>query len=593
VLKMVLRVINAKGNLIFFFLLLGSLLLVAYQAFSYPPLSDYWEMFYSFHNLERFPGQIKCLHLLGFDPVEQVGFRPLANLFYYIFYLLFGSGFIFYNILNFIFYFLSLLVLYRFAIYFIKDKILIAAFIFLYAFLFNHFDILLWSCHMHIIAGFSLFLLGFIAYMEYLKKGMAHLVLVSALLFLIGMFCYESFFLWPLGIIILSSIKSLRTQGNHAGRPLKKPVFLILASVYLFYFLFFIFTRSLKTYINPRYSFFDFLQPHVFILSALSVIFNIYNNLVVAILPIIVFPLKVTENIYMAGPLINYIEHDSNWLVYWGGGVLGLVTAALFVCLYRKKRLEEFKIIGFFLFLLTTEPYIVFFCRLLDNALAYCLSEFRYQYIPNAFIILTVAFIIERLVKPTRHRRKLIFAFLALTFFLNIVCIRRVINIYNYHLSGLQRMISSIKRGIGQGYINSSNRLYIDEDLPDYLPHLCWNIEMGELFIPNGNYKWMFSEKEMENFTDAPQNARWIISKENFGVIDKSQESLSGKGRKINTIRDKYYITPGKDYVYIELGYRYRREGRHDRERRMFERALELNPGNKEAASVLEELNKR
>ncbi|MFA5163774.1 MAG: hypothetical protein WC441_04655 [Patescibacteria group bacterium] len=550
-------------------------------------------MFYSFHNLGRFPGQIKCLHILGFDPLEQVGFRPLANLFYYIFYLLFGSNFIFYNILNFIFYFLSLLILYRFALYFIKDKILIAAFIFLYAFLFNHFDILLWSCHIHIIAGFSLFLLGFIAFMEYLKKGGMHLVLASALLFLIGMFCYESFFLWPLGIVILSSIKSLRTQGKHAAKPLKKPIFLILASVYIFYFLAFLFTRSLKTYINPRYSFYDFLQPHVFVLSALSVIFNIYNNLAVAILPIIVFPLKVAENIYMAGPLINYINRGNNWFVYSMGGLFSLIVAALFVYLYKKRYVEEWKIIVYFLFLLTAEPYIIFFCRLLDNALGYCLSEFRYQYIPNAFIILTVAFIIERFVKPSRRRKKLIFAFLALIFFLNIVCIHRVMNIYNYHLSGLQRMISSIKRGIGQGYINSSNRLYIDEDLPDYLPHLCWNIEMGELFIPNGNYKWMFSEKEMENFTDAPQNARWVISKENFGVIDKSQESLSGKGRKINTIRDKYYITPGKDYVYIELGYRYRREGRHDRERRMFEKALELNPRNEEAVFVLEELRMR
>jgi hypothetical protein len=441
---------------------------------------------------------------------------------------------------------------------------------------------------MHIIAGFSLFLLGFIAYMEYLKEGMAHLVLVSALLFLIGMFCYESFFLWPLGIIILSSIKSLRTQGNHAGRPLKKPVFLILASVYLFYFLFFIFTRSLKTYTTHKYTLSDFINISHFISSGPAAFFNLlYNNTLVNIFPAMPFPFKIKENIYMAGPLINYINQGNNWLAYSMGALFSLIVAALFIYLWKKEYLDELKILGFFILIPLSELYVLFFCKSLVNSLAYCLSEFRYQYIPNAFIILTVAFIIERLVKPTRHRRKLIFAFLALTFFLNIVCIRRVINIYNYHLSGLQRMISSIKRGIGQGYINSSNRLYIDEDLPDYLPHLCWNIEMGELFIPNGNYKWMFSEKEMENFTDAPQNARWIISKENFGVIDKSQESLSGKGRKINTIRDKYYITPGKDYVYIELGYRYRREGRHDRERRMFERALELNPGNKKAKGEL------
>ncbi|MBL7197797.1 MAG: hypothetical protein ISS47_06830, partial [Candidatus Omnitrophica bacterium] len=467
---------DKKFYILYSFIILGVLFGIFYPRLSSPPISDYWEMFYSFHHLEEFPGSFKCLNILNFDAVEQVGYRPLAHLFYYILHLVFGSNFVFFNIVNFLLYFLSVIIFYRFALYFVKNRVLAGVFIGLFAFLFSHFDILLWSCHLYIIVGFSMFLLGFMAYMRFLKTNKLSLLFSVILCFLIGLWCYEAFFLWPLAIIILSRINGIRTKTSPDIKKIVKAVWLILGAVYLLDFLFYLFVKSVGTYENHLDTILDFLKLRVFVSSGFLAFFNVlYNNIAVNIYPLLPFPLKVTENIYMAGPVINYIKTNPK-IVFIEGALVGITFFWFFFTLYRKKYFEEIKIIGLFLFLMLSELYIVFFGKLsVSHSFAYCLTEFRYQYIPNAFLILIVLYVIYRFFKPSKIKQRIVCLALIPFFVLNIYCSQRVIGIYNSHLVNLKKMISSIRSGINKEYINENDKIYIDEDIPDYLPSLCWN----------------------------------------------------------------------------------------------------------------------
>ena len=556
-----------KFSLLYSFIIFSLLLVVAFPSLSFPPISDYWStMFYPFHHFNELSGPFKWLHVLNIDPCEQMRFQPLSRVFYYILHLVFGSNFMFFNIVNFILYFLSILLLYKFSLYFVKNKILAAVFIGFFAFLFSHFDILLWSCHLYIIAGLIMFLLGFMCYVRFLRISGSYLPFLIILCFLFGMWCYEAFFFWPLAILILSRIRSLKRGVTVSRKKVARVNWLVLSMVYGFYFLFYLFTRSLGTYEGSLHTIFDFLKWKVFTSSGFLVFFNVlYNNIVVNILPILAFPLKVTENIYMRGPVINYLDEFYGGIIFIGGALVVITLFWFFFVLYRKKYFDEIKIIGLFLFLMLSELYVVFFGKLgILHPLAYCLTEFRYQYIPNAFLFLIIIYLINRFLKPSKIKQRIIYLVLIPLFALNIYCSQRVIGVYNSHLVNLKKMFYSIRFGINKGSINEDNKIYIDSDMPDYLPSLCWNIYMGERFINEGNYQWMFSKKEVKYFSKDIDGAVWIIDKDKFNVVEKTAENIRKKGKKVNL---------GKAEQYKELGSFYMNENNHGKAERMFKKA--------------------
>ena len=576
---------NKKFYIICSFVILPVLLGIFYPCLSFPPISDSWEMLYSFHHLDELPGLVKSLHLLNFDIFEQVGHRPLAHTFYYIIHLVFGSSFMFVNIFNFFLYFLSIILLYRMSLFFVKNRVFAAMFVGFFAFLFNHSVIIIWPGHTFIILGFCLFLLGFMRYIKFLKTDKPFLLFSIIPIFLIGMWCYESFFLWPLAIIIISSIKSLRGESYLTRKKVVRRNWLVLGIVYPVYFLFYLFTKSLGTYGMPVHKISDFLKLTNFISSGLLSFFNIlYNSIAVNIYPLLAFPLNIRENIYMSGPVIKYIKTNPEVILIEGI----LIVVALFwffFSLYRKKYFEEIKIIGLFLFLIISETFIVFFGKLsISNSLTYCLSEFRYQYIPNAFFILIVLYTINRFIKPSKNKRKIIYLVLALICALNIYCSRKVVNIYSSHLTNLGKMISSIRLSISRGLINEDDKLYIDKDMPDYFPGLCWNIEMGERFIEKGNYQWMFSKKEIKYFSEDINGADWIIDKEKFNVVEKTAENIRKKGTK---------VILGKIEQYEELEYFYMEGNDYGKAETMFKKVIELDSKNCNAYEGLRDCYRR
>lgn len=582
-----------KGNNFSFVcgvLLFVILFIICFPSFSYPPLSDDWQLFYFFQHLSDKPGLIKCLHVLNYDPCENMRFQPLSRIFYYVFHLLFGSSFIFFKIFNFLFYFISIILFYKFSLCFVKNKKIAAVFIGVFAVLYSHFDIVLWAHHIYIIFGFGMFLMGFMAHMRFLETRRKTYLLAVIACFLGGLLCYEPFFFWPLGIVFLSCLQ----RFNRKKLPQKNKVIgkncLVLGVIYGAYLLFYFYTRSLGTYDSPNHSIYDFLKLKNFAIAGLLVFLNIlYNGIFVNIFPLLSFPLKVTENIYMDGVFLRYIENGHGEVMFLGGVLMTIFLFLFFMNLYKRRYYEEMKILGLFFFLLFSKIYIIFFFRLATNEYVYNLTEFRYQYVPNAGIILIILFLVDRFLICSRTRRIITCSLLMGVAIFNIYCVSKVISIYDYHFSPLKKIIFNIKKGIQSKAVNAKYKIHIGDDIQDYLPHLCWNIEMGERFM-EGSYEWMFSKKEITCFAENLKEAFWIINKEDFSIMMNDPNNSCENAKKINSIRDKFYVAFRKDKKYLQLGEIYIEQGKYAKAKAMFKKAIEFNPNNEEAYFLIENL---
>lgn len=488
---------NKHFDLIFSLILLGLLLIVAFPSLYNPPISDYWPtMFYPFHSFEALPGPT-WIHVLNIDPCEQMRYQPLSRIFYYILHSIFGSNYFMYNFFNLIFYYISMLLLYKFSLRFSENRPLCSFTVVLTTFLFSHFDLVLWSCHMYILIGLITFLLGFICYIDFLKTRNNKFLLFAALLFLAGMWCYEAFVLWPFAILILSSIKNLKKEIKNRQPGSFVSNFILLGTVYSTYIATFIYTRSIGTYETPIYKYSALLKISNFLLGGLTVLFNtFYNTIILNTFPPLAFPLQIKENLYLKGPLIKYFQtHNNSEAIFYVGAAFGLALLTCIFILFKKKYREELKVIFLFLFLMLTTPFITFSLRMVDNAYLYCITEFRYQFIPNIFLILLITYIISKVLKLSDKALKTLYKFSIPIIILNIICILIVAGIYRRQLAPLRIMFASISAGIKSGLINEDHKVYIDNNLPDYMPALCWNIEMGERYVKEGNYKWLFFKK--------------------------------------------------------------------------------------------------
>ena len=288
-----------KYGMILYFLAVFALVAIVYlPSFSNPPHVDYWEAFYFFHLVDVSPEPPNLLSVVNHDPWQDGTYRPFSYLLLYLEHELFGTRFIWTHIVNFSLYCLSVVLLYRLARSLGLDKMISAAFLTLYIFLFTHSGILTLTFHQFIMIGFSFFLLGFIAYLRYLKTGCRSLLIFVGLLFLFGMFCYETFSLWPLSIFILRRLKRQRAilSPERSVKPGYTPELLMLGIVYLIYFIGFWLTRtaSIRSGSLPGF------VPGNAVMSLVSVFFNLlYNSIIVNLFPSLALPCRFGDWVEM------------------------------------------------------------------------------------------------------------------------------------------------------------------------------------------------------------------------------------------------------------------------------------------------------
>ncbi len=520
--KSLIEIIKKRFMPIYFSLLFILLLFVYWPSFFYPPRSDFWSAAYFFHRLDILADPfIKWLHILQYDPFSRVRFQPFMYATLYLERSVFGSNITFFHIFNFLLYFASVLLLYKLAINFCRSKLLVCLFVGLFAFLFSHFDIISWSYHAYIIFGFNSLLLGFIIYIDFLKSRKVILLPIVIIIFLTGILCYESFVLWPLAVIILSYIKSFSERQRNVKKRVEKYYLSVVIIVYFLYFAFFSFSQIFKVYEEPLIMFSPLFSLKLIIFSVFSVCFNIlYNGIFINLMPLLACPLVIDENINLGGAMKKLTGHFLANILSIGGGIFLLVLLGMIIYLFRKKYSEEIKVFSFFFFLLFSEFFILFYFRILTNSPFFTLTQFRYLYISNAFIILLAAYLIDRFFAFFSRKKMLICVISSLVLLLNIYTTRvNGLKVLNQQLAPLEKIFYNIKLGIKNGNITKDERLYLSDTIAKKLPPLCWNREMGRSFM-RGTYQWVFSEQEIKCFSSF-KDAKWVVDEKDFSIRSK------------------------------------------------------------------------
>lgn len=500
------------------------LLLIYLPSFANPPHGDYWEAFYSFQQYRAAPAARRLLLIVNHDPWQDGTFRPFSYLFLYLAHALFGSEFIWYGIFNFLLYCLSVFLLYRLAVGLKLRRMVSAALIGVYIFLFSHSGILTLTFHQFVIAGFSAMLGGFLLYLRRLETRRTRFLILAGLLFLFGMLCYEAFILWPLSILILHRLFRLRSRRRTGGGKRTGchwDIFL-LAAVYLVYLGIFRLTRTAGVAAAPLPEF----TPGQIGLSLCAVFFNLaYNGVVVNLCPFVSLPGRFQDWVEMGG-LINRIPEDSLPAVIAVAGIMTMILIAVAGrILYRRRQGETLLTLGFLLFLYAANFFTVFLARIALGDLHHILVQFRYQYIPNGLLVLMAAAVFGPFLARGGRRRAVIFSIvIALVLIANIVVSLQTVRTVNRHLAPLQRVLNRVRAGIDSGEINPREPILIQRGITRYLPQLCWQSGIGRRM--QGSYEWVFYPRYGDCFTRLSREADWILDSPlgNYRRIEYEEE---------------------------------------------------------------------
>jgi len=391
--------------LIFFVVLFFALFFLYRSSFSNPPRSDYWSALYVFHQVDSLSGSLPWTAIVNHDPWQDGTYRPLSHLFLYLEHRLFGVAFIWNHICHFATYCLSLLFLYFLARQFLLDHFLTAAFLGVYAFLFSHFDIVTWTFQVFIMIGFNSCLLAFILYLKYLKTGKKSLLITVGCLFLFGILSYEGYALWPLSVLILSSGRRIFCRPGSSEAKFPRSELIMLAMVYSLYIGIFFLTRSAP--VNPG----SLPNPNAeqILLSICAPFFNIiYTGVLINLAPFLSTPVGIGHNMVMGGLLLKWDFSILSSIVIWTGCAVLIVLGAGAWFLYLREKKGTFVILSFLLFLYWTNFLIISLGRMTTNKIYFPFTQFRYQYVSNALIILLMLTVISRLFKPGRTGRVIV-----------------------------------------------------------------------------------------------------------------------------------------------------------------------------------------
>ncbi len=498
---------------IYFCLVFLGLFLIHRPAFRNPPRSDYWSAFYVFQQLDASPEPLAWTGVFTFDLWQHGTYRPLSHFIPYLQHRLFNSRFVWNHITNFAAYCLSIILLYRLAVKLSLDWRLAAVFLALFAFLYSHCDLLTWTFQLFTILGFCAFLLGFLLHLEYLATRRRLLPLAVGALFLFGMLCSELFALWPLAVLILPFAAS---PGRVRLR-LKDATPLL---VYLPYLAGFWLHRSGTATTGP--------VPLPSLTQAgtgfLLVFFNLaYTGFAVNLWPALARPVFYDDNINMGGRLLD-LAGPREPFIYWTGGLVLLLLVLAGWLLIRSRRFRLAALLTFFFFLYLAGFLTVSVARQTTNLPIYTLSQFRYQYIPNALLALALTAAVGGLFRPRGRGTAIIALILAPVLVFNIAGSRQQVADLGERLRPLGTMLENIRRGLDEGTIDENNPLYIAPGVPDRVPPPGWNRSMARFM--EGNFHWFFPAREMGKFTLDPDEAAWIVSERSFPEMRRREEEI-------------------------------------------------------------------
>lgn len=493
-----------RGTGVWFAVLFAVLLALYLPSFFNPPHGDYWEAFHTFHRTSSLPAGSRFIAIANHDPWQDGTYRPFSYLVLFFEYQVFGDSFVWVHIVNFLLYCLSVALLFRLALKLGINRVWAGICCGLFAFLFTHSGILTLTFHQFIIIGFSSFLGGFLAYLKWLETSRKVFLAAAGLLFWVGMFSYEAFGLWALAIAIL---RPLRRRSGGKQAPLL-PDALMLAAVYLGYLTTFLLARTAPVTTGALPD----ITAGIVGLSFTAVFFNlVYTGVILNILPFLARPAGFGSWVELGGITARVPAPSLTAIVAGGGAAVFLLAAGGGVLLWRRKKLTALLSLGFPLFLYFSHFFIIVPARLSHLDLHHVLAQFRYQYVPNALVVLAAAAGLSLAVRPRRRNRLLTAGFVLPVLILNLVASFQTARETDRRLRPLGDMIARIRSGIQSGKINPDSRLYIDPQIIDYLPPLSWNRGIGS-FV-EGTYEWFFPGDQTDSFAFSRPDADWIMDR--------------------------------------------------------------------------------
>lgn len=505
-----------RGEFAFFAVLLAALLLFFGRTFHNPPRSDYWSAFYVFAQVGAEPDAPDWTSILTFDLWQHGTYRPLSHLLLFIQYRIFRDWFTGHYLTNFAMYFLGIFLMFRLADVFGIRRVTAGAFLTVYAFLFSHFDIVTWPFQIFSTSSFAAALLAYLTYIRFLKNRRPGAAAATGILFIYALLCSEVYAAWPLALLLLTaaSERLFGTGSERAGKPWWACGGIIFY-VYIVYAAGFALSRTAAETTG------EVPIPGLdrVVLAGAGVFFNlIYNGIAGNLVPMINTPINMYYNIELGGLLLRWALNLPT-IVYVTGSAGVVLLAAAGIAIYRKGDRRLLLTLSFFLFLYLTYFFTTTAGRLSTNHISYTLIQFRYQFVPNALVVLMAAAAVDRLLRPVKREMVILGCGLAAVLFANAYLVNNYILIINRSLQPLRQMLDNISRGLETGAINPGERLYIEDNVVRHLPQLSWNRDMARFM--RGTYQWFFPPDKLDAFTFNRDQAAWIIRAHDPGNIHR------------------------------------------------------------------------
>ncbi len=492
------KVASVAGfGLLFFFLVYLFL-----PTFSNPPHVDYWEAFFTFHQVRADPDLAVWPHIVNHDPWRHGTFRPLSYTTLYLQHVVFGRRFVFNHIANFFFYCLLLVLLFRLGRRLGARGPELGAFLAVYAVLYSHCDVLSLNFHIFLVAGFAAAVGAFLLYIRYLEGAPPALLIVVGLLFLSALLAYETFVFWPPAVLILLYAK------RHPGAPRRVLSFTgyLLGLLYGIYAAIFFFTRSASHISGDLPS----VPLTALTEGLLYSLFNVlYTGFGVNVFPTLAYPGRYEGYSEMLGVMPI---SPAPWLVplaYAAATVALILAGVLTFLLLRQGKRRTLAVAAFLGYLYLGNFSMLVAARSTTTDISHILRQFRYQLIPNAILILLSALIFSALFQASRRSRVILVTTLTVLFLGNSFFTRRHIDTVTTNLSPLKELLNNIRTGIDRGDITPDRRLYLPDGFAGSFPRLCWSRSMGRKMY--GTYQWIFSPVELRCFSLRPEGSYWTM----------------------------------------------------------------------------------
>ncbi|MBI5642582.1 MAG: hypothetical protein HY954_03800 [Deltaproteobacteria bacterium] len=362
---------------------------------------DDWLILMLFNSIEEFSLQA-LKDISFFEMFGHIRFQPLAHLLIFLRYLAFGNHIILYHALN-----IALHVIAGFLIFlvlkaFLKD----VQFSFIFGLLFitlpSQFDTVVWTYHIYIILGTMLVLFTIFLIHKYVETGKLIFILLSILFALVSVLLYEPAFLAPAAILFIVAGLYLTKKG-----PLPKRNLAIIAALIFATYVFYLgITAWGYTVTHSRHKMtLGIMATWSMFVNTLQVMaMNIWESLFIKNIGVSPY-VQIKDIVYVKLPEIVYSDTVA---------VVKILIALFVTSLSRVVKTHRYV---FFTLIIVAVSYIFIISigRLVTNDMAYVPSQSRYQYFPNAMLVIAAALLLWH--KYQQKHLKTVITFILFAFF--------------------------------------------------------------------------------------------------------------------------------------------------------------------------------